>query len=332
MCVFPGPSQTAQHCRNFLFPSGPWLDVSINRRALWPYMTSSKHVHSTSCLHCRSSGVWAMQTPWRWASGAALTRVRSQPPFKHTCQDRHLLEPAASITASQVCTPKMPLPPPNPFPVGLLVQSRWKWPWSLPWAVSIVPRCFPQVCLFLFSSRFYPWCPSCPGDRPSPPFPLLPSPGLCCSGHPPSMAQGPCLNLPSPPRGGGCHEAGDHPPHVVSLRIPRPMPSHMPMRHRWGILNWDLEKDVVSLTLGANAWRSLSISSVSAVERVRPAALSPCMVVAVNFVVGFLNKDALEKARLPTPVFWPGEFCGLDSPWGHKESDTTERLALTHSS
>ena len=30
-----------------------------------------------------------------------------------------------------------------------------------------------------------------------------------------------------------------------------------------------------------------------------------------------------------TSVFLPGEFHGLYSPWGHKESDTTERL--THS-
>ena len=30
-------------------------------------------------------------------------------------------------------------------------------------------------------------------------------------------------------------------------------------------------------------------------------------------------EDPLEK-RLPTPVFWPGEFHGLYSPWGHKES------------
>ena len=35
-------------------------------------------------------------------------------------------------------------------------------------------------------------------------------------------------------------------------------------------------------------------------------------------------KDPLEKERLPTPVFWPGEFHGLYSSWGHKESDTTE--------
>ena len=33
--------------------------------------------------------------------------------------------------------------------------------------------------------------------------------------------------------------------------------------------------------------------------------------------------------RLTTPVFWPGEFHGLYSPWGRKESDTTERLSQT---
>ena len=32
--------------------------------------------------------------------------------------------------------------------------------------------------------------------------------------------------------------------------------------------------------------------------------------------------------RLPTPVFWPGEFHGLYSPWGCKELDTTEWLLL----
>ena len=31
---------------------------------------------------------------------------------------------------------------------------------------------------------------------------------------------------------------------------------------------------------------------------------------------------------LPTPVFRPGEFHGLDSPWGLKVLDTTERLPL----
>ena len=30
---------------------------------------------------------------------------------------------------------------------------------------------------------------------------------------------------------------------------------------------------------------------------------------------------------LPTPVFWPGEFHGLCSPWGSKELDTNEGLS-----
>ena len=37
-------------------------------------------------------------------------------------------------------------------------------------------------------------------------------------------------------------------------------------------------------------------------------------------------KDSLEKGKLPTPVFWLGEFLGLCVPWGHKES---ERLSLS---
>ena len=33
------------------------------------------------------------------------------------------------------------------------------------------------------------------------------------------------------------------------------------------------------------------------------------------------------RERLPTPAFWPGEFHGLYSPWGHKELDMTEQLS-----
>ena len=40
-------------------------------------------------------------------------------------------------------------------------------------------------------------------------------------------------------------------------------------------------------------------------------------------------EDPLEKKRLPTPVFWSGEFHGLYGPWGCKELDTTEQLSLS---
>ena len=42
-----------------------------------------------------------------------------------------------------------------------------------------------------------------------------------------------------------------------------------------------------------------------------------------------VGKIPWRRERLPTPVFWPGEFHGLYRPWGRKESDTTERLSLS---
>ena len=51
-----------------------------------------------------------------------------------------------------------------------------------------------------------------------------------------------------------------------------------------------------------------------------PARLRP------DFWVG---KIPWRRARQHTPVFWPGEFQGLYSPWGGKELDTTERLSLS---
>ena len=45
----------------------------------------------------------------------------------------------------------------------------------------------------------------------------------------------------------------------------------------------------------------------------------------------WVGKIPWRRERLPTPLFWPGEVHGLHSPWGCKESDTTERLSLTHS-
>ena len=40
-------------------------------------------------------------------------------------------------------------------------------------------------------------------------------------------------------------------------------------------------------------------------------------------------EEPWSRERLPTSVFWPGEFHGLYSPWGCQESDTTERLSLS---
>ena len=43
----------------------------------------------------------------------------------------------------------------------------------------------------------------------------------------------------------------------------------------------------------------------------------------------WVRKIPCRRERLPTPVFWPGEFHGLYSPWGLKELDRTEWLSLS---
>ena len=48
-----------------------------------------------------------------------------------------------------------------------------------------------------------------------------------------------------------------------------------------------------------------------------------------TWVQPWVGKMPCRRERLPTPAFWPGEFHGLSSPWGHKESDTTEQLSLS---
>ena len=40
----------------------------------------------------------------------------------------------------------------------------------------------------------------------------------------------------------------------------------------------------------------------------------------------WVGKIPWRRERLPNPVFWPGKFHGLYSPWGHKESDMTWQL------
>ena len=53
---------------------------------------------------------------------------------------------------------------------------------------------------------------------------------------------------------------------------------------------------------------------------------SPCSV--GDLVDPWVGKMPWRRKQLLTPVFWLGEFHGQYSPWGQKESDTTEQLLL----
>ena len=65
------------------------------------------------------------------------------------------------------------------------------------------------------------------------------------------------------------------------------------------------------------SWTSLVVQLVK-----KPPAMQETW---IQFPVG---KIPWRRERLPPPVFWPGEFHGLNSPWGRKESNMTERLSL----
>ena len=59
------------------------------------------------------------------------------------------------------------------------------------------------------------------------------------------------------------------------------------------------------------------------------------MVLGSRLFQTLLDHAMWRRKWQPTPVFLPGEFHGQRSRvgcllWGHKESDTTERLSRTH--
>ena len=56
---------------------------------------------------------------------------------------------------------------------------------------------------------------------------------------------------------------------------------------------------------------------------------SACNARHLSLIPG-LERSPWKRERLPIPLFWPRKFHGLYSPWGHKESDTTEQLSLSH--
>ena len=69
-------------------------------------------------------------------------------------------------------------------------------------------------------------------------------------------------------------------------------------------------------------WASLMVKNLPAMQKAWIQSLG--------------QEDPLEKGMATTPVFLPGEFHGQGSlvgysPWGCKESDTTERATNSHS-
>ena len=85
--------------------------------------------------------------------------------------------------------------------------------------------------------------------------------------------------------------------------------------YRHNIYPW-LQKYQRQILSSLLVWASLRAQLVKNPPAMRKPGFDP-----------WVGKIPWRRERLPTPVFWPGEFHGLYSPWGRKESDMTERLS-----
>ena len=56
---------------------------------------------------------------------------------------------------------------------------------------------------------------------------------------------------------------------------------------------------------------------------------SACNAGDLGSIPGLGRSPGEGKVKIPTPVFWPGEFHGLYSPWRHKESILTFIIETT---
>ena len=83
------------------------------------------------------------------------------------------------------------------------------------------------------------------------------------------------------------------------------------------ILGWSFAESICSLSF----FRGFPGSSAG--------KESACHVEDPGLIPG-VGKIPWRRERLPTSVFWPGEFHGLCTPWGHKELDMTERFHFTY--
>ena len=80
--------------------------------------------------------------------------------------------------------------------------------------------------------------------------------------------------------------------------------------------------DGVNKLLPILQWASLVVQTLKYLPVMQETGLDP-----------WVEKIPWKRAWQPTPILWPGEAHGQRSlagysPWGHKQSDATERLAL----
>ena len=95
--------------------------------------------------------------------------------------------------------------------------------------------------------------------------------------------------------------------------------------------NWDYNRIQVffffKLKYSWGTWKNSNLSTPTHNVHTPPPTSWICLQCGRPGFDSWVGKIPWRRERLPTPVFWPGEFHGLYSPWGHKESDTTEWIS-----
>ena len=80
------------------------------------------------------------------------------------------------------------------------------------------------------------------------------------------------------------------------------------------------------LLLGRKAMTNLD-SILKSRDFILPASLVVQLVKNPPAISPWVGRILWRRERLPIPVFWPGEFHGLYSPWGRNESDMPEQIS-----
>ena len=101
-------------------------------------------------------------------------------------------------------------------------------------------------------------------------------------------------------------------------RIPTLQDLVSQMGKRKGLYEWYLRVQWVSFEVVWKMQASLVAQMVKICLQCKRPGFDP-----------WVGKLPWRRERLPTPVFWPGGFHRLYSPWGYRESDMTEKLSLS---
>ena len=85
---------------------------------------------------------------------------------------------------------------------------------------------------------------------------------------------------------------------------------------------YELKKNWKNIHQNTNRYQQLWASLVAQLVKNLPALWE-------IWVRSLGGKIPCRRERLPTPVFWLGEFHGLYRPWSCKKSDTTKQFSLS---